>query len=136
MEAGVDRELYISIREEYQEFPEALGLLNKAIYGLVQVRRCWNSKFCDDMTAVEFEQSKTDPCVFREVDDGEVEMVVVVRMDEIFAHVKHQSVMKRFTAELGRKFENISDAKYYRRVPTLSKSGGMANLGEEGIAKN
>ena len=33
-------------------------MLNKAIYELVQVRRCWSNTFCDDMTAIGFEQPK------------------------------------------------------------------------------
>ena len=65
-----------------------MGRLNKAIYGLVQVGRCWNNKFCDDMAAIGFEQAKADPCVFRKVVDGEAEMVVVVHVDDILAHAQ------------------------------------------------
>ena len=65
-----------------------MGRLNKAIYGLVQVGRCWNNKFCDDMAVIEFEQAKADPCVFRKVVDGEAEMVVVVHVDDILAHAQ------------------------------------------------
>ena len=86
METGIDEEINIKILEEYQTFPGTVGLLNKAIYGLGQAGRCWNSKLCDDTTVIEFEQSKADPCVFRKVDGGEVEMVVVVHVDDILAH--------------------------------------------------
>ena len=50
--ADIDEKIYIEISEEFQEFPGAVGRLNKAIYGLVQAGRCWNNKFCDDMTAI------------------------------------------------------------------------------------
>ena len=115
MKADIDEEVDIEILEKFQEFPEALGRLNKAIYGLVQVGRCWNNKFCDDMTAIGFEQAKSHLCVFRKVVDGEAEMVVVVHVDDILAHAKDQTTMDRFAAELGRKFKlkDMDDAGYY-----------------------
>ena len=92
-----------------------MGRLNKAIYGLVQAGRCWNNKFCDDMTAIRFEQAIADPCVFRKVVDGEAEMVVVVHVDNILAHAKDQATMDRIAAELGHKFKlkDMGDAGYY-----------------------
>ena len=71
--------------------------------------------FCDDMTAIRFEQVKADPCVFRKVVDGEAEMVVVVHVDDILAHAKDQATMDRFAAELGQKFKlkDMGDARYY-----------------------
>ena len=113
--ANIDEEIYIEIPEEFQEFPGAVGRLNKAIYGLVQAGRCWN-KFCDDMTAIGFEQAKADTYVFRKVVDGEAEMVVVVHVDDILAHAKKDQVsMDRFAAELGQKFKlkDMGDAGYY-----------------------
>ena len=88
--------------------------LNKAIYGLVQAGRCWNNKFCDEMTAIGFKQANADPCVFRKVVDGEAEMVVVVHVDDILAHTKGQATMARFAAELGHKSElkDMGDAGY------------------------
>ena len=94
-------EIYIDIPEKFQEFPGAVGWLNKAICCLVQAGRFWNNKFCDDMTAVGFKQAKADPCVFRKVVDGKAEMVVVVHVDDILAHAKYQVTMDTFAAELG-----------------------------------
>ena len=78
LKADIDEEIHIEIPEEFQEVLGAVGRLNKAIYGLVPAGRCWNNKFCDDMTVIGFEQAKADPCVFRKVVDGEAEMVVVL----------------------------------------------------------
>ena len=116
LKADIDEEIYVEIPEEFQEFPGAVGRLNKAIYGLVQAGRCWNNKFCDDMTAIGFEQaSKADPCVFRKVVDGEAEMVVVVHVDFILTHAKDQATMDRLAAEIGQKFKSkdMGDAGYY-----------------------
>ena len=116
LKADIDEEIYIEIPEEFHEFPGAVGRLNKAIYGHVQAGKCWNNKFCDDMTAIGFEQPKADQCVFRKVVDGEAEMVVVVHVDDIFSHAKDQGTMHRFAAELGQKFKlkDMGDAGYYR----------------------
>ena len=115
LKADIDEEIYIEIPEEFQEFPGAVGRLNKVIHGLVQAGRYWNNKFCDDMTAIRFEQGKADPCVFRKVVDGEAEMVVVVHVDDILAHTKDKATMGRFAAELGQKFKlkDMGDAGYY-----------------------
>ena len=101
LKADIDEEIYIEIREEFQEFPGAVGRLNKAIYGFVQAGMCWNNKFSNDMTVIGFEQAKADPCVFRKVVAGEAEMAVVVHVDDILAHVKDRATMNRFAAELG-----------------------------------
>ena len=71
--------------------------------------------FCDDMTAIGFEQAKADPCGFRKVVDGEAEMVVVVHVDDILAHAKDLATMGGFATELGQKFKlkDMGDAGYY-----------------------
>ena len=97
----IDEEIYIEILEEFQEFPGAVGRLN--------------NKFCDDMTAIGFEQANADPCVFRKVVDGEAEMVMIVHVDDVLAHAKDNATMDRFAAELGQKFKlkDMGDAGYY-----------------------
>ena len=88
LKVNIDEEMYIEIPEEYQEFPGAVGLLNKAIYGLIQAGKCWNNKFCYDMTTIGFEQSKADL-----IADKEAEILVVVHVDDILAHDKDQATM-------------------------------------------
>ena len=92
-----------------------MGRLNKVIYGLVRAGRCCDNSFCDDMTAIGFEQAKADPCVFRKVVDGEAKMVMAVHVDDILAHAKSQATMDRFAAELEQKFKlkDMGDAGYY-----------------------
>ena len=65
LNADIDEEIYIKIPEEFQEFPGVVGRLNKVIYGLVQVGRCWNNKLCYDMTAIGFEQKRIGVCFAR-----------------------------------------------------------------------
>ena len=71
-------------------------MLNK-IYGIVLAGRCLFNEICDD----KFEQSEADRREFRKFDDGEVKIVVFVRVDVILAH--GQAMMEKFPAELGEK---------------------------------
>ena len=89
-------------------------MLSKAIYRLEQGERCWNNKFCNGILAIGFEQSKTDPCVFRRIAENKLEMVVVLHVDDILACATYQATMGRFTAEFGRKFKlkDMGGAKY------------------------
>ncbi|CAM9635944.1 unnamed protein product [Ascophyllum nodosum] len=57
------------------------------------------------MTAIGFAHSKVDPCVFRKVVNVEEEMVVVVHLDDILAHVKDQATMEGLAAEFWKEFE-------------------------------
>ena len=104
-----------------------MGFLNK-IYGLVQARRCLFNIFFGD----KFEQSEADRRVFHKFDDGEVEMVVFMHVDDILAHA--QAAMWRFAAELGKRFkvkpmvekfgvEKTSRTPASSGVTTLSRSG-------------
>ena len=61
LKTNIDEEVYIEIPGEYQEFPGAAGLLNKAIYALVQAGRCWTNMFCKDMTVIGLGQSNANP---------------------------------------------------------------------------
>ena len=58
--------------------------------------------FCD-----KFEQSEADRRVFRKFDDGEVEMVVFMHVDDTLAHA--QATMERLAAKLGKKFLSEAD---------------------------
>ena len=115
LNADIDEEIYIEIPEAFQEFAGSVGRLNKAIYRLVEAGRCWNNKFCEDKTAIGFEQAKADSCVFRKVVNDEAEMVVVVHVRRHCCHAKDQATVDRFAAELGQKFKvkDMGDAGYY-----------------------
>ena len=100
LEVSVDEKMHIEVPEEYQTFLGATGVLNK-IYWLVQAEKCRFNNFRNGRTAIGFEQSEADSCVFRKFDNGEVEMVVVVHVNDNLGHAKGQATMKRFATELG-----------------------------------
>lgn len=55
LKANIDEEIHIDLSEDYQKFPGAVRTLNKSIYGLNQVERCWNLKLTNDIKKLGFE---------------------------------------------------------------------------------
>ena len=83
LQACIDEDIYIELPEDYRAFPNAVGLLRKAIYGLVQSGLCLLRTFTDGFKGKGFEQSHADPCVFRRIADGKIVTVIVVYADDI-----------------------------------------------------
>ena len=69
--------IYIELPEEYRAFPNAVGLLRKAIYGLVQSGLSWFQKFTDGIKEKDFKQYQADPCGFRRIVDGKILTVLL-----------------------------------------------------------
>ena len=94
------------------------------IYGPVQAVRCLFNVLCN-----KFEQSEADRLVHCKFDNGEVEMVVFLHMDDIIALV--QATMERFAAELGEKFKVMSRVEKFgveNASRTLAFGGGVNPL--------
>ena len=66
LQADVDGEIYVELPKGYQAFLSTVGKLSKAIDGLAQVGRYWNTKLTVDLHGVRFEQGKAGPCVCSE----------------------------------------------------------------------
>ena len=82
----LDEEIYMQQPEGYVE-PGKEGLvcrLNKSLYGLKQIPRCWNNVFKEFMLSLGFVQSVSDPCVFIRVLKDKLTIVTVHVDDLIF----------------------------------------------------
>ena len=53
------------------------------IYGLKQSRRQWAGLLVETVVEFGMEQSRTDPCVFRIVVNGKIELIMAVHVDDI-----------------------------------------------------
>ena len=83
LEAGVKKELYIELPEDYRDSCDQVGRLEKAMYGLVHVGLLWSKTFSAELAAREFEQCQADPCVFRRVLRGNVVVIIVAYVDDL-----------------------------------------------------
>ena len=115
LQADIDEEIYIELPEDYRAFPNAVGLLRKAIYGFVQSGLCWFRKFTDGIKEKGFEQSHADPCVFRRIVDGEVVTVIVVYVDDILQASKTKEDEGRTLSDLSScfKIKDLEEAEFY-----------------------
>lgn len=61
----LDETIYMKQPEGFQTGDQSwVCLLKKSLYGLKQAPRNWNRKFSEQLAAVNFKQSESDPCVF------------------------------------------------------------------------
>ena len=115
LQADINKEIYIELPEEYRAFPNAVGLLWKAIYGLVQSGLCWFRKFTDGIKEKDFEQSHADPCVFRRIVDGKIVTVIVVYVDDMLLASKTKEYGGRTLSDLSLCFKilDLGETKFY-----------------------
>ena len=98
--ADGDTKIYIGLPEECREFPDAVGKLNEAIYGLLQAGRYWDMRLANDLKTLRFEQSLADLCVFRNFVSGKMEAIIVVHVDGLLALTVTKEAMETFAGEL------------------------------------
>ena len=72
---------------------------NQSLYGLKQGRRQWAGLLVETVVEYGMEQCRIDPCVFRMVVDGKVELIVAVHVDDIVI-VDSDEACKDFHAAL------------------------------------
>ncbi|CAB1111699.1 unnamed protein product [Ectocarpus sp. CCAP 1310/34] len=78
--------------DNFMRLPDGCGALsgkivqlNKSLYGLRQASREWYALLKKCLLALGFEQCMADSCVFRLVEGGDVVLLLVVHVDDIFA---------------------------------------------------
>lgn len=77
LEAKVNEEMQVELLETCLEIRNQVGLLEKAVYGLVDAGLLWSKKFGTELEANRLNRSQADPCVFRQVLHGKVFVVIV-----------------------------------------------------------
>ena len=87
--------------------------LNKSLYGLRQASRQWHAMLKKCLLALGFEQCLADSCVFRLIRGGIVVLILVVRVDDIFAVGKERC--DQFGEGLNRMVpvKNLGELKWY-----------------------
>ena len=112
--ADVDTEICIELHEEYREFPDTVEKLNKTIYGLWQMGRCWNMRLTNDLKTLGFEQSRAGPCVFRKLVAGKMEAILVVHEDDLLTLTVTKETMETLVGELRSTFKikDLREASY------------------------
>ncbi|CAB1103274.1 unnamed protein product [Ectocarpus sp. CCAP 1310/34] len=102
--------IHAKLREEiYLRFPEGCGSMSgkvkveRALYGLKQSGREWGFEAADALIENGYEQCRVDPCVFRNVVDGEVVGLIVIYVDDILV-AADEGEREELFASLNKKF--------------------------------
>ena len=81
--AKLDAEIYTKLPDGCGEMSGKIVLLNISLHGLKQSGRKWAGLLVETVVEFGMEQSRTDPCVFRMVVGGKVELIMAVLVDVI-----------------------------------------------------
>ncbi|CAI7796680.1 unnamed protein product [Closterium sp. NIES-53] len=109
----VDKEIYIKQPERYDDGGRRVCKLNKAIYGLKQVPRCWYARLVEGLEALGFKVSGCDESLF--MTEGEEEKVFLLALGPVGyylgLHVERDEVkgwlrlhQHKYLAAMGKKY--------------------------------
>ena len=85
VQSDLDEVVYIRLPPGCGALSGKVVRLRRSLYGLKQASRTWHYHLVRGMEALGFEQCEADAYVMLLVEDGGVSVVVVVRVDDIFA---------------------------------------------------
>ena len=93
---------------------EKIVRLNRSLYGLKQSGRQWAGLLVETVVEYGMEQCRTDPCGFRIVVNGKVELIMAVHVDDI-AITGSDEACRDFHAALVTKFltNNLGELTWY-----------------------
>ena len=88
--------------------------LNRSLYGLNQSGRQWAGLLVETVVKFIIEQSRIDPCVFRMVVDGKVELIMAVHVDDIVVAGSDEAC-RDFHAAINTKFptNNLGESTWF-----------------------
>ena len=85
MQSDLDEDVFMRLPQGCVRLSGMIVKLNKSLYGLKQASRQWHARLTRCLFFLEFLKCLGDACVFRLMEEGRVVMVIVVRVDDIFA---------------------------------------------------
>ena len=112
--AKLDHEIYMKLPGGCGDMSGTTVRLNRSLYGLKQSGRQWAGLLVETVVEYCMEQCRTDPCVFRMVVDGKVELIMAVHVDDIVIAGSDETC-KDFHAALVTKFptNNLGELTWY-----------------------
>ena len=112
--AKLDTEIYMKLPGGCGDMSGKIVRLNRSLYGLKQSGRQWAGLLVETVVEYGMEQCRTDPCVFRMVVDGKVQLIMAVHVDDIVIAGSDESC-RDFHAALVTKFptNNLGELTWY-----------------------
>ena len=112
--ANLDEDVYMRLPQGCGALSGKIVSLNKSLYGLRQASRQWYAMLKKCLLALGFEQCLADSCVFRLVEGGDVVLLLVVHVDDIFA-VGNKERCDQFGEDRNQSVpvKNLGELKWY-----------------------
>ncbi|GBP64177.1 Retrovirus-related Pol polyprotein from transposon TNT 1-94 [Eumeta japonica] len=101
LQGEIDRDIYMQQPEEYKQ-GEEVCILHKSIYGLKQASRLWNVKLNSVLQKLDMQQSRTDPCVYYNVEKN---TYIAIWVDDIILFTAQESAKTLLKEKLKEHFE-------------------------------
>ena len=85
IQSNLDEDVFMRLPQGCGDMSDKIVCLNRSLYGLKQASRSGQNHLLSNMKNLGCEQSLTDACVLRLVESGNVSIITVLRVDDIFA---------------------------------------------------
>jgi hypothetical protein len=105
--------------------------LKRAIYGLKQAARAWNTKIGEILQQNKFTQSQADPCLFTKNEDDDT-IFILLYVDDLLIASKKETKINEIIKTLEQNFEikNLGDVKYYLGIGIQRNQNGHFELNQ------
>lgn len=101
LQGEIDKEIYMLQPEQYRQGSQVC-LLNKSLYGLKQSSRLWNMKLNNVLHELGMQQSKTDSCVYHNMENN---TFIAVWVDDLILFTAQESIKLMLKEKLKQYFE-------------------------------
>jgi len=130
-------DVYVSQPEGFtnKESKEKVYKLHKALYGLRQAPRAWNTKLNEILKELKFKKCHKEPSLYRK-QEGENILVVAVYVDDLLVTGSNLDIILNFKKGMAGKFEmsDLGKLTYYLGIEVLQSKDGIT-LKQERYAK-
>jgi len=114
LNGDLDEEVYMEQPDGYVDptYPDKVCRLLQALYGLMQAPKMWYAKLDDFLKSQGFDNIDPDACLYPQMDDGEI-IIVLVYVDDLLSVASSLAAIYKIKDALHKRFEmkDLGEAK-------------------------
>lgn len=124
----LNEEVYVSQPEGFEKEgeEEKVFKLSKALYGLRQAPRAWNTKLDQILKKLRFKRCAKESSVYRREERDEL-LIIAIYVDDLFVTGNSTKIIKEFKASMSKQFEmsDLGLLTYYLGIEVKQSSTGI-----------
>ena len=124
----LSEELYLTQPEGFidENKMDYVCKLKKAIYGLKQAPKCWNSSLDSYLKQLNFHQSDSDPCIYICITDN-VLCIIAVYVDDIIIACKSLDLLRKIKSSLSSRYKmkDLGSLHYFLGVNVIQDNDNI-----------